>query len=140
MDIRDTLTAFAQGRVSRAELERSLAGFVLVRFDGASRAVDHMRKLGVEVLVRPEDVQARLQAYLGSQITAETLSEWASLILLIDAFGWPGQGFQHATPGERAWLVIQELSAPQVHGPITPGSARLKLESLKVGWHPVPAV
>jgi hypothetical protein len=140
MDVRDVLTGFIQGRVSRAELERSLASSLRVTLDGETRSVEHLRDLGIEVLVRPEDVRARLQAYLAGQITADTLSEWASLIVMIDAFGWAGQGFQHATPGERAWLVIQELSAPQVHGAITPGSARLKLESLKQGQRRVPAV
>jgi hypothetical protein len=141
MDVRHILSGFVQGRVSRAELEGALAGSVRVEFDGPNRAVKQMGGLGVEVSVRPEDVRARLQAYLSSQITAETLSEWASLILLIDAFVWEGHGFQHSTPGERAWLVIQELSAPQVHGAITPASVQRKLESLVIGGrHRVPAV
>ena len=96
--------------------------------------------MGVEVSVRPEGTfRARLQAYLSSQITAETPRNGLPLFSMIDAFVW--EGFTYATPGERAWLVIQELSAPQVHGEITPASVQKKLESLKTGGrHPVPAV
>ena len=39
MGISQVLSAFAQGRATRDELERALAGSVIVTFDGANRAV-----------------------------------------------------------------------------------------------------
>ena len=130
MDVREVLAGFAHGFVTRSELETSLAPYVKVTFNAESRSVEQKKPLDADVTVRPEDVRSRLQAFLRGEISAETLSEWASLIVLIDAFTWPGQGFAESTRGERAWLVIEELSAPEVHGAITPALAHEKLSAL----------
>ena len=139
MDVRSSLQGFARGEVTRAQLERALSGLVDIDFSGSERRVNHSGDLGVEIEVRPEDVIGRMQGHLQVEITAEALSEWASAILMIDAYIWKGHRFQEATRGEEAWLVLQELSAPQVHGEITAASVHRQIDRLKRKDHRAPA-
>jgi hypothetical protein len=136
---RELLEAFADGRASRDELEHGLAGLVTIQFCGKERSVTVSPQLKDEVVIRPEHVRARMQAYLRGDISADHLSEWASLILLIGAYNWLGSQFLESSPGERAWLVIQELSLPEVHGPISHASVNEKLDRLKKKGNREPA-
>ena len=127
----ELLEAFAEGRASRDELEKGLAGLVTVRFRGEERSVEVSPELKDEFVIRPEHVRSRMQAYLRGELTAEQLSEWASVILLVGAYNWLGSQFLESSPGERAWEVVQELSLPAVHGEISHRAVHEKLDRLK---------
>jgi hypothetical protein len=131
MDARTSLQRFARGEVTRAQLEHDLKGLVEIDFSGPVRAVRHSGDIGVEVEVRPEDVVQRLQSYLRGEMSAQTLSEWASAILMIDAYIYQGHEFSEVTRGEEGWLVVQELSSPEVHGEISPASAHRQIDRLR---------
>jgi hypothetical protein len=88
---RKALEGFAEGKVSLEELRERLSG--VLEFDFK----DHERKLTSHygtpepgVRIELKHIRAAMDKHARGEITTEQLADWATMLLLNDAYDWEG--------------------------------------------------
>jgi hypothetical protein len=120
------LLAFLHGDFGFDDLASKLRPNITFKFGSRSREVRIQREPETTVLVSPTDLRPMLEKFLAGIVTGESLSIWASVIILVPTFVRP--------PGGRAsefmWECLQDLSSPPIAEHVTPRTVGRLLRKL----------
>ena len=118
-----TLTKFLQGEYSTSDLQEILSDRVEFDFQEAPdrRAiVNHSLSENIAISVNASHVRNMLDMYMNGKISALTLSNWAAVIVALEAYVPEGE-----TDDERwlagegpVWDILQQLTTPSVFGDV----------------------
>lgn len=109
------LGEFARGTRPLADLEQCLRGNVRLSFwDTNERRATPLTNLPRVEFTR-RDVDAQLQRYLASDLSAQDLSDWAAAMRLLGCFVLD----EDDQASSQIWDLIDEIMSPDAWGPIT---------------------
>lgn len=109
------LEQFLRGLLSPARLEECLGDRRRFKFwDTNERSVEYRGALPTVYFTR-DDIDAQLRRFLGGELSARDLSDWAATLRLLGCFS-----VNESDPGSsEVWDLIDELVSPDAWGPLT---------------------
>ena len=127
-----TLLGLAQGTVSVDDAQSALRFRADFSFGTNPAWIEWREPLDptLSVPIRIRDIREALNRFLAGRWKARDLHLWAQFVELVGSYKFPNR---ETDPDyyDRAWEVINDLSAPEIHGIATEEFARARLAALE---------
>ena len=88
---RRALEEYAELKISLEELKKRLAGVLDFNFKDHERRLEaHYGTLVPGIRIERKHIQAAMDKHARSELSTEELADWATMLLLNDAYDWEG--------------------------------------------------